>query len=109
MKTYSAQPLEAVAYFAHDDGTADVYLRRNIGTEEAAAHDGESVAVHCADEVHAVTDKPEEWFSANFDAAWAELERANMSDAERIIDLEAQLDEQASAINELAVIMTGGE
>lgn len=108
-KTHSAEPLDAVAYYDHGDGTADVYLRRNIGTEIVIMDDGDSATMHCADEAHAVTDKPREWFDKNFDAGWIEAERASMTSDDRMADLESQIEEQASAINELAVIMTGGE
>lgn len=107
--TYSSVPLDAVAYFGHGDGTADVYLRRNARTEEGAAEDGTPLTAYVAEEVSGTTDKPEAWFAANFDEGWAEFERSGMSDEERINDLETQIDEQASAINELAVMMAGGE
>lgn len=107
--TYSSEPLEKVAYFDHGDGTADVYLRRDVRTEEASADDGAVHTFYAAEEARSVTDKPKAWFSVNFDEAWGEFERSGMSEAERILDLEAQIDEQAAAINELAVIMAGGE
>lgn len=108
-KTHSAEPLDAVAYFDHGDGTADVYLRRNIGTEIVINDDGGTETVYCADEAHALTDKPKEWFDQNFDSGWIEAERASMTSDDRMADIETQIDEQAMAINELAVIMTGGE
>ena len=107
--TRSAEPLDAVAYFDHGDGTADVYLRRNIGTEDVIMEDGELATVHFAEEVHAATGKPKEWFELNFDAGWIEASRASMTSDDKIADLESQIEEQASAINELAAIMVGGE
>ena len=108
-KTHSAEPLESLAYFDHGDGTADVYLRRNIATESITTNDGGSATAYCADEVHAVTEKPKAWFEQNFDAGWIEVDRASMTSDDRMADLESQIEEQASAIDELAAIMAGGE
>ena len=56
MKVYSTQPLERVAYFGHEGGTAaDVYLRDNIEETDIELTDGDTQKQYVADEVHLKT------------------------------------------------------
>ena len=53
MKVYSTQPLERVAYFGYEGGTAaDVYLRDNIEETDIELTDGDTQKQYVADEVH---------------------------------------------------------
>lgn len=82
-RTYSMEPLERIAYFAHSGRQADVYLRENIQQE---TEDGETR--YSADEVHITTDLTREEVEESFDMLWVKAENDAKPLSERLDEVE---------------------
>lgn len=106
-ETLSLDPLEAVAYYPRGNGIADVYLRKDIGTRIEENDDGSTYTVYFASEIHAVTDKPESWFTENFDAAWSAFELLETPESDRIKNVEDQLTDVQLAMVEFYEAVIG--
>lgn len=89
-QTASATPLEAVKVERRPDGQADIWLRRNIKSQEVAPDGGgEPYEQYTADEVHIVKAMTREEAEASFDELWDEAAAAATPQAERVAALEA--------------------
>ncbi len=116
-RTFSASPLEPIAYYPQRDGKAKVWLRRNIACE--ATEDGDKWS---ADEVSLVTRLPLAEVDQSFDALWQAAERAEMTAAQRLDELDgiaadgigalgelgAMVGEVQAALGELGAMVAGG-
>lgn len=108
--TQSASPLDAVQVERRGLVT-DVWLRQNIEQVDVELPEGGSQLLWEADEVAgtlpgAVT---AESVAERFDALWAELEDAALTDAERIAEARDAAATNGDAIAELAEMVAEGE
>lgn len=109
MKVYSPTELQKVDWHQRPDGLADVRLRKNIEkvTVEPVDPEGDADVQWCADEQYLVKAVSKDEAEADFDALWAEAERALMSDAEKIDAAQQSADEGQEALAELGVDVAG--
>ena len=91
---FNAQPDE-IMYMSRPDGTADVWLRKDITECETENEDGEAVTYWTAEEVQLNTAMSADEVAENFDdlytAAEEESYTAEVSDSERLDAIEAAL------------------
>ena len=81
--TYSATEPERVAFFPQRDGSAEVYLRRNIRQEP----DGEDGTIWAADEVFIRTRLSREEVEARFDNYFEEEIETTIEDLAEAIEI----------------------
>ncbi|WP_165247455.1 hypothetical protein [Adlercreutzia sp. ZJ141] len=99
---------DAVAYMPLPDGRADVWLRKGVSESE---DDEGSVCWEC-EEVYLRTTLSRDDVVAMFDELFDSAEQVAApipTVDDRVRDLELQVEEQAGAIEELALMMVGGE
>lgn len=101
-KTHSYDPIKSVVYCPRRDGSADVWLRENIESEEiysdvgvedaegTKAHPG-AITVYSADEVHFKTRHTREYIEEHFDEMWVAAAKAEKPLENRVAELEDQL------------------
>lgn len=104
-QTISATPLDAVQVEPRPGGAAsDVWLRRNIAKDTADRGEDSDAAIefYRADEVHfvAVGVPSVEEVAAAFSELWTAHEHDELTDAERIDLLAAQLKETKAALED---------
>lgn len=106
MRVYSPVPLEAVDYHPRGDGYNDVRLRKNFETTVRTADSDETVE-YSADELYFVTLLPMQEVVDGFEGLWSDVEREQMSDAERIAMLEQANTDLELALCDVYESMTG--
>lgn len=104
MKTQFSQKPDKMLYMQLSDGSADVWLRKNI-KKQTGEQEGEPFTYYVADEVYFRTRDAKEQIEANFEEYFAgNLPKPpvpSVSDSERISALEA-------AILDLAEVISNG-
>ncbi|NGM17711.1 hypothetical protein GMI70_06865 [Eggerthellaceae bacterium zg-893] len=85
-RTFSASPLEPIAYYPQRDGKAKVWLRENI----ASTKDDEGETWE-ADEVSFETRLSLAQVEANFDDLWVQAETDAQPESVRIAELQEQI------------------
>lgn len=90
MKVYYSEQPDRIAYYPQENGTAEVYLRKNIKEEEL-----EDSIIWTADEVFLKTRLSEEEVEEQFDSYFVE-------------QIEATIDDLVDAIEVLANIIMEG-
>lgn len=93
MITYSSEPLAAYVYQPQSDGTARLWLRRNIERSSVDPQDGgEPYDEYSAEEVQLITELPESEVLGSFDRLWARAEAEAKTVGQRVDEVEDVID-----------------
>ena len=102
LQTESTRPLVPVEYNTRQDGTAEVFLRRNIEEVVETLEDGTEQVKYVADEIQIVgADKPAEWYTANLARLFVQAEREMTPETIRISNCEEGIDELVLAMADI--------
>lgn len=105
-KVHSFEPLAAYMHYPQGDGTALVYLRRNIEEETVEGDDGPMVG-YVADEVSILVDGVDvSDVPSVFDELWDRAESASKTDAERIDEIASASSDSMAALGELGAMVS---